>query len=172
MCKDQQFTWFFDQLVQCTLPLSLHSTFFFLHLLPNQAQNCPVVLRYVLLFASLLVYIVMLMDVLLTGQVATSVEHFVLPVLLYKSIIIPIKFHVRIYVYVCESLLTCKRYTSTHMVLSFLINVHLTISVKINWRSFALSFWVMTSDGMDIWCCPWSPSSSIYSPLALLTVTW
>lgn len=58
------------------------------------------------------------------------------------------------------------------MELSFLINVHLTISVKINWRSFALSFWVMTSDGMDIWCCPWSPSSSIYSPLALLTVTW
>ena len=72
--------------------------------------------RYVFFFALLLVYIIMLTDVLPTGQVSTSVECFVLLMLRYKFIIVLIKPLVRIHTHVSELLLTCKCYTSVHVV--------------------------------------------------------
>ena len=95
-CKDQQSHWFFHQLIQRTLPLTLCCVFFILCLSPYRTWNGPMVLRYVFCFALLLVYFIMLTDVLPTGQVTASMECFALPILRNKSNIIPAKPNVRI----------------------------------------------------------------------------
>jgi hypothetical protein len=59
-----------------------------------------VVLRYVFILASLLVYFVVLTDVLPTGRIAAGVERFTLSIFFYERFIIPIKSIVRIYTYV------------------------------------------------------------------------
>jgi len=78
---------------QLLLLLLLHQSallcgfFFLFHDLPNITRDCPVIHRYVPLFALLLVKIVMLANVCTTRRVSPLVEGFALAVRFYEGLV-------------------------------------------------------------------------------------
>jgi hypothetical protein len=82
---------FSNKLGQCSLHPSLRSLFFVFHFFPDCAWNCPVVFQYVFLFASLLIFCIVLTDMLPTRRVSTSVECLSFAVFFHKHVVISIR---------------------------------------------------------------------------------